>query len=228
MFDEGNNLFGGSAGDVFENARQGGAEQAVPALPAPGQGHLQGDGSGNYQAPMRGAAPMQQAAPPQGAIVVPLVGGGGSQVALPPGAQPQNGWTWQGMEPHDTSPQAATRSAGFSALLVAALGGIGLAVGGPWGAIAGVLTASALSNGYRAQKWFDSADPSEKHEAVVSGVFTAGAVGVGAYAAYKAYQAKQEDEGGGGKALSKNRKHKKKWPAEDDEEDDETGDEDEE
>jgi hypothetical protein len=104
-----------------------------------------------------------------------------------------DGQAWEAMEPHDVSSGAAVRSAGFTALLVAASVGLGVAAGGPWGAGAGLLLAGAVANGYRAQKWWDSAEASEKHEAVVSGVFAAGATGMGVYMAYKAYQEKQEE-----------------------------------
>ncbi len=90
------------------------------------------------------------------------------------------------LEPHDTSPEAAMRTAGFTVLFVAVSTGIGYAVKGGLGAVTGLLGAGALANGYRAQKWWGSADPSEKHEAVVSGLFAfAGGVGA-AYLGYKA------------------------------------------
>ena len=87
------------------------------------------------------------------------------------------------------------RSAGFTALLTTAAVGAGIAFGGPIGAAAGLLLAGAVTNGYRAQKWWGSQVPGEKHEAVVSSVFAAAGLGVGGYMAYKAYQAKS-DEGG--------------------------------
>lgn len=94
------------------------------------------------------------------------------------------------IEPEDTSPQAAVRSAGFTALTVAVAFGTGLALGGPWGGLSGILLSGSAFNGYRAQKWWGSADPSEKHEAVVSALFAAVGVASGGYTAYKAFQAK--------------------------------------
>ena len=100
------------------------------------------------------------------------------------------GSEWDFIEPDDVSPTSAMRSAGFTALFATVALGAGIAVGGPWGAGAGVLLAGAAVNGYRAQKWWGSPEPSEKHEAVVSAVFAAFGVGVGGYMAYKAYGAK--------------------------------------
>lgn len=101
--------------------------------------------------------------------------------------------TWDFVEPDDVSSQSALRSAGFTALFATLALGTGIAIGGPWGAGAGVLLAGAAVNGYRAQKWWGSAEPSEKHEAVVSAVFAVFGVGVGGYMAYKAYHAKKGD-----------------------------------
>jgi hypothetical protein len=92
------------------------------------------------------------------------------------------------LEPDDTSAGAATRSAGFTLLFVALSTGVGYALKGGLGASAGLLLSAGLSNGYRAQKWWDTSDPSEKHEAIVSSVFAVGEVFAGGYVAYKAYQ----------------------------------------
>jgi hypothetical protein len=92
------------------------------------------------------------------------------------------------LEPDSTSSGAATRSAGFTLLFVALSTGVGYALKGGLGAAAGLLLSGGLANAYRAQKWFDSADPSEKHEAMVSSIFAAGELGAGAYVAYKAHQ----------------------------------------
>lgn len=97
---------------------------------------------------------------------------------------------WDFIEPDDVSSSSAMRSAGFTALFATVALGVGIAAGGPWGAGAGVLLAGATVNGYRAQKWWGSPEPSEKHEAVVSAVFAAFGVGLGGYMAYKAYGAK--------------------------------------
>lgn len=107
------------------------------------------------------------------------------------GSGPMQG-TWDVLEPDDVSHASAMRSAGFTALFATVAVGAGIAIGGPWGAGAGVLLAGAAANGYRAQKWWGSGDPSEKHEAVVSAVFSVFGIGVGGYMAYKAYGAKKE------------------------------------
>ena len=89
------------------------------------------------------------------------------------------------VEPTDVSRQAASRSAGLT-MVVAGLGvGGGLLLGGPWGAGAGLMLAGALANGYRAQKWWGSSIPSEKHEAVVSATFAVFEVVLGGYFVYK-------------------------------------------
>lgn len=95
------------------------------------------------------------------------------------------------IEPEDTSPEAASRSAGFTVLLVALSTGIGYAAKGGLGAATGLLLSGALANGYRAQKWWNSEDPSEKHEAIVSGIFAAGGVVAGGYIGYRAMQEKK-------------------------------------
>lgn len=98
------------------------------------------------------------------------------------------------LEPVDTSNGAAIRSAGITTLLAALAIGGGLAFGGPWGAVSGYAFSGGLANGYRAQKWWGSPDPSEKHEAVVSAIFAALGLAGGAYAAYQAYQARKDDD----------------------------------
>jgi len=90
------------------------------------------------------------------------------------------------IEPIDTSPGAAVQSAGIAAVLVALGFGVGLAASGPLGAVGGVLLMGGLSNGYRAQKWINSQNASEKHEAIVSGVFALAEVLAGGYAIYRA------------------------------------------
>lgn len=90
------------------------------------------------------------------------------------------------VEPEDVSSASATRSAGLTVLFVAAAAGIGYAVRGGLGAASGVLLAGSVANVYRAQKWWKSEDPSEKHEAVVSAVFAAGGLLAGGYVGYKA------------------------------------------
>ena len=95
-----------------------------------------------------------------------------------------------GWEPTDTTPEAATRSAGFTLLFVALATGVGYAAKGGMGAATGLLAAGAIANGYRAQKWWGSPDPGEKHEAIVSGVFSAGGALAAGYVGYKAMQGK--------------------------------------
>ena len=92
------------------------------------------------------------------------------------------------IEPDDTSSGAAARSAGFTLVFVALATGIGYAVRGGLGAATGLLLSGGVANSYRAQKWWGSPEPSEKHEAIVSAVFAAGELISGAYVGYKAFQ----------------------------------------
>lgn len=92
------------------------------------------------------------------------------------------------IEPDDTSSGSATKSAGFTLLFVALSTGLGYAIKGGFGAAAGLLLSAGVANGYRAQKWWSSPEPSEKHEAIVSSVFGAGEIFAGIYVAYKAFQ----------------------------------------
>lgn len=92
------------------------------------------------------------------------------------------------IEPDDTSTGSATKSAGFTLLFVALSTGLGYAIRGGFGAAAGLLLSAGVANGYRAQKWWSSPEPSEKHEAIVSSVFAAGELFAGIYVGYKAFQ----------------------------------------
>lgn len=112
---------------------------------------------------------------------------GPAMAAAPPGMAGE----LQFIEPEDTSQGAAVRSAGFTLLFLAISTGIGYAWKGGQGAASGLLLSAAASNGYRAQKWFDSGDPSEKHEAMVSALFAAAEFFGGGYLAY---QAMKKDE----------------------------------
>jgi hypothetical protein len=94
----------------------------------------------------------------------------------------------QFIEPVDTSNTSASRSAGMTVLFVAAAAGIGYAVKGGLGAVSGLLLAGAAANTYRAQKWWKSEVPSEKHEAIVSAVFAGGGLLAGGYVGYKAME----------------------------------------
>lgn len=159
--------------NVFGNA--GAFDGDAPALSGGAQVGASPDGLGAYAQP------------------IAEVQAGGAQVhqEMPYPVGGVHG-TWDMIEPEDVSQASAMRSAGFTALLATVALGTGIAVGGPWGAGAGVLLAGAAANGYRAQKWWGSGDPSEKHEAVVSAVFAVFGIGVGGYMAYKAYGAKKE------------------------------------
>lgn len=92
------------------------------------------------------------------------------------------------IEPEDTSSGSATRSAGFTLLFVALGTGLGYAWKGGLGACTGLLVTAGLANVYRAQKWFDSPEPSEKHEAIVSALLGVGELGSSCYVGWKAYQ----------------------------------------
>lgn len=114
----------------------------------------------------------------------------------PMGASPDGlGYVAERLEPPDTAPEGAVRSAGIATLGAAVAFGTGVATGGGWGGVAGVMLWGAILNGYRSQKWWGSPDPSEKHEAVVSGVMAALEVAGGLYAGYKAWQARSDDDG---------------------------------
>jgi hypothetical protein len=104
--------------------------------------------------------------------------------------RPVAGQTFGWLEPDNTTQSAVMRSAGVSAIFLAAAFGVGVALGGPWGAAAGVLLAGTAMNTYRAQKWWGSQDPSQNYEATSSAVFAVGGLALGGYAAYKAYLTK--------------------------------------
>lgn len=114
--------------------------------------------------------------------------------AVEPGAGVPMGQWQMPFEPMDVSPEAAIRSAGMTTLATALAFGGGLAIGGWKGGIAGILLSGGAFNLYRAQKWWGSADPSEKHEAVVSSIMGAAGVAGGGYAAYKAYTEREAAE----------------------------------
>jgi hypothetical protein len=188
MFGDNQSIFGGMPSmDAFDTA--GGAQPTEPEQPAQQQRPLLSDGTGNYEGPMPTQAPVP-AAPqyPPGTAVIPV---DGRQPYAPDAAM---AGPWQAIEPTDASPEAGLRSAGFSALLVTAAVGTGIALGGAWGAAAGALLAGAAANGYRAQKWWGSTDPSQKHEAMVSSIFAAAGAGVGGWLVWKAAQERREQE----------------------------------
>jgi len=157
-------------------------EAPVPALP--GQGGQRGTqipvggpiATGAWATPVPGQPP-----PPPGTAVIPL-GDSGYYESV------------RGIEPTDTTPEAALRSAGLTAVFVALSAGVGYAVAGWKGMVAGGLISGAVANGYRAQKNFGSNVPDQKHEAVVSGVFAAAGLGLGAFMVYKAAEAYGEEE----------------------------------
>jgi hypothetical protein len=185
MFDE-QNLYANIPEEYNQAPQQGqyANEAAVPALPPAGGSQIPVDGTGAWATP----APGQQQAQP-GAAIIPVGDAGGGSMYYP---QQMEQW-----EPEDTTPEAATRSAGITAVFVAAATGLGYALGGWKGAVAGGVLSGAVANGYRAQKNFGSTNPDQKHEAVVSSVFAVAGLGLGGYVAYKAYEAAggDEDEG---------------------------------
>lgn len=119
------------------------------------------------------------------------VGGPGPQVPITRYHTAPLGAELSMLEPADTSSGAAMQSAGFTLLFVAVGTGVGVALGGGWGAVGGMMLTGAAANGYRAQKWSNAADPGQRHEAIVSGIFALfGAVG-GSYALYQAASKKK-------------------------------------
>jgi hypothetical protein len=175
MFDENDDLFENVDMDAFESDGTDG----IGASP---------DGLGASPTPEEMANP---SAGPQTDFNIPRGGNAyepGFQGPYPYGA---TAGEIDFFEPQDTSPEAASRSAGFTVLFVAVATGIGYAVKGGMGAATGMLLAGAAANGYRAQKWWGSPEPSQKHEAIVSGVFAAGGLAAGGYVGYKAMQEKR-------------------------------------
>jgi hypothetical protein len=173
-------MFDGNS-DVFANIPtehrpdHGGAPSLPPrqavADAMPGMG-ANPDGIGAYQT-AGGGVPVT---PEQAAAMGPI----GQMGAMMP------------FEPHDVSPEAAVRSAGITTLVAALSFGGGLAIGGWKGGVAGLLLSGGAFNAYRAQKWWGSPDPSEKHESVVSAIFGLVGVAAGGYVAYKAYEGRAE------------------------------------
>lgn len=92
------------------------------------------------------------------------------------------------LEPDDTSGGSAVRSAGFTLLFVGLSTAVGFALARGLGAASGLLLSAGVANAYRSQKWWGSPEPSEKHEAVVSGLFSVAELGTGLFVAYRAYQ----------------------------------------
>lgn len=175
------NVFGGQT-DTDPAAMQP-RQAEVPALPAPGMG------SGPDGLGVTVTDPMPGDSGPGDAVVIPR----GDAPPMPPDGYPgmegSVGW-----EPQDTSPNAALVSGGITALVAAGAVAGGAALGKGWGAVAGGLLVGSVANGYRAQKNMASANPDQKHEAVVSGVFSLLGAGLGIYAAYQAFQL-QDDSG---------------------------------
>jgi hypothetical protein len=196
MFDE-PNLFGqqtafpGHSGTVEDHDPDGSIPRH-PALPGPipvpsaAAGYestgASPDGIGAYAQPLESGIPNVPTGYQTGVRHIGMGAGGG--YGDPMGAQ------WGFIEPADTSPGSAVKSAGFTALFATAALGTGIAVGGAWGAGAGLMLAGAAANVYRAQKWWGSNDPGEKGEAVTSAVFGALGTAVGVYLAYKAFEAR--------------------------------------
>jgi hypothetical protein len=184
MFDE-QNLYANIPAEQMQGGGEGQYqhEAQVPALPPAGGGIQTGQGSW--------AVPMQnQPQVPPGAAIIPtgdMPNRGMYQ------QQQMEGW----LEPEDTSPEAAGMSAGITALFVAGSIGLGYALGGWKGAVAGGVLSGAVANGYRAQKNMGSTIPDQKHEAVVSSVFAVAGLGLGGYVVYKIIEESGSDDGGG-------------------------------
>lgn len=163
--------------DVFENVAPEHRPNGRPAAPV----GATPDGLGAYARPTSGTGeyfqpgPSAGAASGMGAYAVPTNGMGGELAFL---------------EPLDASPAAAMRTAGITALVAAVAFGSGLALGGAWGGVSGIMFSGSAFNIYRAQKWWGSPDASEKSEAVVSALFGAIGIAAGGYAGYKAYLTK--------------------------------------
>jgi hypothetical protein len=176
----------GAAGDIFgQTPNLDAFDQEQPTPAAPGQGGpLLTDGQDPYSLGPQPAVPQY----PPGTAVIAV---DGRQPTAPATA---TAGEWAALEPVDASPEAGLRSAGFTALFATAAVGTGIAVGGGVGGAAGLLLAGALTNAYRAQKWWGSTQPSQKHEAMVSGVFAVAGLGIGGWLAWKAAQLRQESE----------------------------------
>jgi len=102
------------------------------------------------------------------------------------------GQTLEWLEGKEAGGSGTARAAGVAAVILAGSFGVGVALGGPWGALAGILLAGTAMNGYRAQKYWGDKDSGKNFEAVSSAVFAAGGLLAGGYAAYQAYQSKVE------------------------------------
>jgi hypothetical protein len=127
--------------------------------------------------------------PPPAGMQYPVPAMPGYGQRLPRGNPVAGKFDW--LEPSSTSQGSAVQSAGLSALFLASAFGVGIALGGPWGAAAGVLLSGCAMNAYRAQKWWSSPDASERFEAVSSTVFGVGGLIIGGYATYMAYKNKK-------------------------------------
>jgi len=91
------------------------------------------------------------------------------------------------------SDNAAITSAGLTIVAVTAGTAIGYALKGSLGAISGLLFSGAAANLYRAQKWWKSPNPSNKHEAIVSTVFGIGGIVAGGFLVYQLMQENSEE-----------------------------------
>jgi hypothetical protein len=179
---------------MFDNNAMIGVEERLSAM----QGTP--DGLGDYGPGMPGLDEVPQAqvpAVPSYGRPLPARVGQPGLVSYPPPMMPPGpvaGQTFQWLEPSTTDNSAVLRSAGVSAVFLVGSFAVGVALGGPWGAAAGVMLAGTAMNAYRAQKDWGSQDPSKNYEAVSSAVFAGGGLLVGGYAAYRAYQAKQKKD----------------------------------
>lgn len=177
-------MFGNAAASVFDNVPME-HRPDVASTAAPGAVGASPDGLGG------GPDGLGAHARPVGEYFSGPSGTGAYATPVDRGGHPQMSGELTWLEPPDASPAATLRTAGITALAAAVFFGGGLALGGPWGGMSGILLSGSGFNVYRAQKWWGSADPSEKYEAVVSAFFATVGLAAGGYAAYKAYEAKK-------------------------------------
>lgn len=163
----------------------GRAEEAFARIRHSDVGASSPDGLGAYVTPEPGD-PYATLPPPQRMMAPPPPPP--QPMWAPAGVPPQQQMAgeWEFLEPDDTSNNAAMKSSGFTLLFIALATGAGYAFKGGHGAVSGLLLSAGLANGYRAQKWFNSDDPSEKHEAIVSTIFAAGEIFGGLFVGYQA------------------------------------------
>lgn len=87
-----------------------------------------------------------------------------------------------------SAPPSAARGAGVTLLMAVGGASAGAALGGGWGACAGLLLMGALRNGARARKLWGSADPAQQQESAASATMALVGGAAGAYMGYRAYR----------------------------------------